>query len=755
LTKTTKTTEPDGIAFKPAAEPSGGADFAPRAALGLASFAAALGCVWRGLNLGGGGYNPAGLIAVGAVFCVLNCGLRGKMKTAPAVAALALAVYAAAAHRLILDGWNITMNQIFAGLEARLGRIFPRYNAAESAPELRATLFMLIPAGILGLAAGYSARGKLVFHLIFGGITAAAALAGVYSPDGWTVLFILAAAAVCAFGAARRNNFGASPRAVYCTLAAVAALTAASLVPALVTGDLSASAETRRIAAERKIYSLRYEEEKQILPRGDFRKLGGFTPDESKTVLSVEMSAPAELYLRGFVGERYTGDGWTALSASRRAESAKEFSWLHDRGFFAQNQIAELSEALRINEETNTVSVQNLTAGAGCVYAPYELADGAPDAAQIGDADLPAAGLRGQRKYVYETTGVSVAGCDALYDALAEAWRAGGGGVTEYLKSENVFREYVYANYLDLPEAAAEAVREMLGGELPSGAVGFEAARQIVQDRVSYSLGYSETPAKYAGGDFMTYLTESGEGYDPHFATAAVLMFRSLGIPARYVEGWYISEAEANAAAANGIPVAVTEGAAHAWAEIYRDGVGFVPFEVIPSASSSASSSAAQENVNFTDDEEDPSAAPDLLKILLIVLIAAVVLLALCFAALAVRRRIRVKRWERMLARGAPGAAAEQLTAYIVRLLHRMGIERGNESLFAMKDAVSEMLGGETAELFAEAVAIQQEARFSAKPPDAARSAGVRGLADTVARSLRGRSKLPVRFRLKYIECLI
>lgn len=42
--------------------------------------------------------------------------------------------------------------------------------------------------------------------------------------------------------------------------------------------------------------------------------------------------------------------------------------------------------------------------------------------------------------------------------------------------------------------------------------------------------------------DFVSYfLQEQKEGYCAHFASAATLLLRSYGIPARYVEGYAVS----------------------------------------------------------------------------------------------------------------------------------------------------------------------------------------------------------------------
>jgi hypothetical protein len=62
-----------------------------------------------------------------------------------------------------------------------------------------------------------------------------------------------------------------------------------------------------------------------------------------------------------------------------------------------------------------------------------------------------------------------------------------------------------------------------------------------------------------------------------HFATAAVAMYRAFGIPARYTVGYSVNARE-------GFSVEVTTLDAHAWVEIYVDGMGWVPVEVTGSS---------------------------------------------------------------------------------------------------------------------------------------------------------------------------
>ena len=93
-------------------------------------------------------------------------------------------------------------------------------------------------------------------------------------------------------------------------------------------------------------------------------------------------------------------------------------------------------------------------------------------------------------------------------------------------------------------------------------------------DRVQSIVNYVNNSATYSlntgrmGGNYddfaLWFLTESDTGYCVHFATAATVLLRAAGIPARYVTG-YMVNCEA------GKTVTVESDRAHAWVEYYDD----------------------------------------------------------------------------------------------------------------------------------------------------------------------------------------
>nr|MBP3599329.1 transglutaminase domain-containing protein [Eubacterium sp.] len=66
------------------------------------------------------------------------------------------------------------------------------------------------------------------------------------------------------------------------------------------------------------------------------------------------------------------------------------------------------------------------------------------------------------------------------------------------------------------------------------------------------------------------------------YASKAVLLYRGLGIPARYVEGYLADGTDAEQGEDRYYRVEVQAKDAHAWVEIYKDGVGWIPVDVTP-----------------------------------------------------------------------------------------------------------------------------------------------------------------------------
>jgi hypothetical protein len=107
------------------------------------------------------------------------------------------------------------------------------------------------------------------------------------------------------------------------------------------------------------------------------------------------------------------------------------------------------------------------------------------------------------------------------------------------------------------------------------------AIKQEIESRCTYNLRAEAAPF---GQDAVEYFLfgDVREGYCDLFASAMALMARSQGIPARMATGYFPSSGETDA---QGMYV-VRESDAHAWAELYFEGVGWVPFDATEGADS-------------------------------------------------------------------------------------------------------------------------------------------------------------------------
>jgi len=104
----------------------------------------------------------------------------------------------------------------------------------------------------------------------------------------------------------------------------------------------------------------------------------------------------------------------------------------------------------------------------------------------------------------------------------------------------------------------------------------FEKANAIsaeISKRVVYNLHAEESPPERDPVEYTLF--KEKEGYCTAFASAMVLMARSAGLPARYVQGYLPDERRHESSG----PYIVTDADYHAWAELFFNDVGWVVFD--------------------------------------------------------------------------------------------------------------------------------------------------------------------------------
>lgn len=280
--------------------------------------------------------------------------------------------------------------------------------------------------------------------------------------------------------------------------------------------------------------------------------------------VTTDRAPQAAVYLRGFIGKDYAGDEWKAAG---------------DAGFkrFYREQGMELPKSGR--ELVNLVYEAFGQSGEGFIRIEELAGKGSyslyPYGAEVTQKDrVRWDGSVRRRGSSYEFP----------YHAPDSSFAAT--GITgESVELERNYRSYVYENFLEYPaEQLPELTTFLEESGFRQGDL-YDSVYDVLtylQKTATYNLKVESTPH---GQDFVEYfLFESHEGYCAHFASAAVLMLRYLGVPARYATGYSVSASEFSGMAGGEYMAVVRDRQAHAWAEVYLDGVGWIPVEVTPGA---------------------------------------------------------------------------------------------------------------------------------------------------------------------------
>ncbi len=312
-------------------------------------------------------------------------------------------------------------------------------------------------------------------------------------------------------------------------------------------------------------------------------------------------AAQSRLYLRGAslgvyengVWSELSQDVWQAYSDAGHSAAAPALSL----ALPADSAVAVSGSSPALH----TAAIENVAADQTILYTPYFLIE--QDWAALGAQPV------GDSFFSYDQGGNPYT---VSYASLPNA------DISPPV--DDAYRDFVYENYRGVPEdirAALQAVPEIRALTAEEGLTARDAAARVgalLEELCEYDVNAGAAPA---GSDPVLYfLTESHRGYCMHFASAAALILRAMGFPARYVSG-YVADCAARETAD------VPDRAAHAWVELWRDGFGWYPAEVTPPAAlewyrtgvpPEEAPGAASESASASEPEPEPpvpSGVPD------------------------------------------------------------------------------------------------------------------------------------------------
>ena len=693
------------------------------------------------------------LLGAGILTCIVAAAIRHFRKTKllfPILLAALLLVVLFARNPL-LNGFGAAWNTLRGLWAAEKGILLPLAETDGTGLWLAG-----IVAGLLlaMMSVAFSRVPTLTAVLL-----AALSVAAAFVQPG---ILLLAAAAIALLMLTWQKNKNAVSAASFLLVGVIVAGVAAI---SLQTGTMQALSEN----AKDTLHHWRYEKAGEVLPEGDLSEPVTKT-ESTDTILSVTADTAQMLYLRGFVGDTYENEVWSALDAQTAAEEKDLFYWLHQSGFYPQSQLATAARLMG-NYQSGSVSVQNL---AGCSLYRYEPCTVLPERAgltknKIQPSTLETNGLRGERGYSYETVSDVQTLLPELLDFLQNDTSD---SVKSYLQMESAHREFVYSYALDVP---AE-FRAQLGAVLDSCCESYGPADSLTKEQAqTAALAFLELC--FDGSDTIALpLADTADGTTYQYATVAALALRYYGIPARYVEGYTIKTSENE-------PTSVDASAAGAWVEVYQDGIGWLPLSLTPGLEDLSAEQTESgikpvgagkegtgdgprvtEGQELEQDDAEPDNSEDntpdggqrtgLLHkpAFWIILIAALLLLLL--AAIIIRHAVILKKRNEAFTQEDQSAAAACLFTDCALLLAAMGLKRGTGSMLELCEDMKERFGEESASRLRDMTMLNARALFSTKALTNEERTSMEQFHASVLDLLKTHTNWPKKLRLKWLDCL-
>lgn len=502
----------------------------------------------------------AALCLVFALFCALLLINRLTMLISLAGAAL-LAVYLALTKSPI-NALTSLAQSLSAVLQEKTA--LPAGDALTLC-VLMSLLFALISFFLVRMSGGVYPALLLFVFMLLGHWILNAELSAVMLVPGLIALSVLYARAY--------RESGALWRALPISL--IAALLTVALLPAPGTtlAPLQDSADKVRelfndyfrFSDPRTVYSIA---EDGYQPNSEY--LGGQAEPRQTPIMTVETSD--SVLLRGAISRTYTGHNWVDEAVNSRyllidPTRRKKF----DAAFNG-----DLNEALQSCLKPISARVTFRHEGTSTLFVPARL--------DRVDIDLDLVSYYNETGEIFLTRGVESGDSYALEGWIIDAPR------DELIATVNAAAAIDDSHWLDvcneyitLP-AGIESDLYWLTMDIVEGCEtpiekAYALADYLRSNGFVYTLNGAYPPE---GRDFVSwFVLDEKQGYCTYYASAMAVMARLCDIPSRYAEGYCVVSDDTGS-------IDVTAEDAHAWAELYFNGIGWIEFDVTPGSTYSS-----------------------------------------------------------------------------------------------------------------------------------------------------------------------
>lgn len=312
--------------------------------------------------------------------------------------------------------------------------------------------------------------------------------------------------------------------------------------------------------------------------------------------LIVRSETPQSLYLHGYSANRYEDNTW--YTPQRSEVDTKLYQ---ENSPFAMNLVNEMlnnvpsNEKMKYYQHINQVSVSDVREHNEYLYTPYyvitDLSNKNNFAPYLDSYVVPSENYAAS--YTYDFLSIrpdidyNMVERSAFQNAYYDSNKKSNLEVPAYLQA--LFQDIEITGIADAKTDQSKIAR----------------IQSYIKDFGTYTLSPGGMPE---GKDFISYfLSENKQGYCVHYASAATMLLRYYGIPARYASGYLLSadqfiDNEARAKDEN----------AHAWVEILDPVFGWVPLEVTPASNTIGNNEADTPIVNQPSNENPNTPNPNI-----------------------------------------------------------------------------------------------------------------------------------------------
>jgi transglutaminase-like putative cysteine protease len=580
----------------------------------------------------------------------------------------------------------------------------------------------------------------------------------------------------------------------------------------------------------------------------------------NQTDLTVTLNKAYEgaVYLKGYAGAIYEGNEWSELDENIY-ETSDIFDDFSNYGIYPQDFLKIFSNAVYTDSADITLDIDSVRKR-NKSYAPYGTGN-------YGNTDYRydetvSSKQNGNSCYSYKFTGIDIYNISDFLsartrntyssesitdkqrqeqikefcsdndlftyqnyfiidseispDIITQQGTYSNGSIIMAALLDNKYRDFVYENYMQIPDnenmdEVYTAFEDILS-ESDSSSTAADKIKILenIRDRIASMTQYTLSPGKTPSNrDFVNYfLFENQKGYCTHYATAGVILARMAGIPARYATGYLIVGDDFNDSARQSdgsYVINLPDSRSHAWAEVYIDGAGWIPFEftagyssmtidttvtattaveetatetvtTVTEKSSDSQENTSQENTRQTSDENISSSAvsssigtttavsgkvvPEkhsftITPVMRNIIISVAILI--CIILLIYLRRYIIIITGRKRRRTVSAEQAEFIYSYVGKLLAILKIYRGNMTYMEFADYVENTLGGIYFEKggFKLMMSAILESGFSERQISQETAAEICDFTEQLATSIYGKSSVFVRIYMKFILALI